>query len=735
MRDLARVDYEYYCYYTHRGAWKTARHLSIICEKLDKVERDEIKRLMIFMPPRHGKSMTVSESFPSYFIGKKKSRRVIEASYGDSLAKKFGRANRRKIEEFGGELFDLAIDGSNFSTTNWGIDGDRGGMISAGIGGSITGEGADCFPAGTMVLTEIGLVDIADLHRSKNPPLVLSYDHKNAMIVYRKILHSREIVGNEFIEITTDSGRKITCTTDHRVFNGREYKKAETFASGDIVYIVKEQEKQDLCDLWGDVRRSRLDVQEVLSGNKGSASQFSLCLVWQKLRKKVVRVSESIESKCKRFLLFKGVLFGSSCDKKQQGMPCLREKGKGCAGKEQSCLPPHQQGTTCNIVPNVLYSLTQVESECVSDVRRICERGIPVYDIQVEGTSNFFAEGILVHNCLIIDDPVKNRQEADSPVYREMVWDEWQNTLLTRLHPGGAVIIIMTRWHPDDLAGRLLRDEGRVENGGSWHVIDLPAIAEEEERDKVGNWVIPPDLLRRQPGEPLWPDHGFDVEWAVEKKKAVGSYTWASLYQQRPRPRDEVKMFHRHWFEIVDDWPRDAKVVRYWDLAATEKKKGKDPDHTSGVFVAEKLGIYYIVDVRRTQASPLNVEQLIKQTAVVDGYNVPIWMEQEPGSSGVNTIDHYRRDVLKGFTFYGERATGNKVLRAMPLSAAAEAGNVKLVRGEWNKDFLDEVDDFPNGGHDDQVDSASGGFTKVATAIPVEISPVLFSGVSKWGGK
>lgn len=475
---MAQEDYEYYCYRVNRGVWKRSKHSKLICDTLQRVEAGELDRVMIFLPPRHSKSMTVSEGFPSWFIGKDPERRVIEVSYGDSLAQKFGYANRRKVEEYGKVLFDIETDSSNSSKTNWGIAGHRGGMISAGIGGSITGEGAD---------------------------------------------------------------------------------------------------------------------------------------------------------------------------------------------------------------------------------------------------------------LLIIDDPVKNRQEADSPVYREMVWDEWQNTLLTRLHPGARVIIIMTRWHSDDLAGRLLNNEGRVEDGGKWTVISLPAIAEEAEQDAEGKWITYPDQLGRSPGEALWPEHGYDVEWAARKKLEVGSYTWASLYQQRPRPRDEMKMFRREWFEIVDSYPRDAKSVRYWDFAATEPKRGKDPDYTAGAKVCEKNGVYWITDMRRTRATPLGVEQLVVQTADIDTYSLPIWIEQEPGSSGVNTIDHYRREVLKGYPCYGNKVTGSKELRALPMSAAAEAGNVKVVRGPWNKAFLDELETFGDPSeHDDQVDAASGGFQKVALSIPTELAPFALEHTSKW---
>jgi predicted phage terminase large subunit-like protein len=178
--------------------------------------------------------------------------------------------------------------------------------------------------------------------------------------------------------------------------------------------------------------------------------------------------------------------------------------------------------------------------------------------------------------------------------------------------------------------------------------------------------------------------------------------------------RADGNKFKRHWFEVVNDFPTDSRKIRYWDLAATEPKPGKDPDWTAGALLAEKDGIYYIANITRTRATPKNVEELIRQTAEIDGIEVTIHMEQEPGSSGVNTIDHYRRRVLKGFAFYGDKVSGSKEVRANPLSSAAEAGNVKLVRGPWINDFLDEIVGFPNeAAHDDMVDATSGAFTKL----------------------
>lgn len=305
-------------------------------------------------------------------------------------------------------------------------------------------------------------------------------------------------------------------------------------------------------------------------------------------------------------------------------------------------------------------------------------------------------------DLLIIDDPVKNAEEANSPTYRQKVWEWWTSTARTRLEPGGVVVLVMTRWHVDDLAGRIIQN--MEAEGEKWKVIRFPAIAEEE------------DELGRKPGEALWPER-YDEQALDRIRRSVGSYVWSALYQQDPKNR-EGGMFRREWFKIVDDYPADCRKVRYWDLAATKPKQSSDPDYTAGALVGEKNGIYYIIDIRRARETPANVERLIRLTAELDGPTVDIYMEQEPGSSGVSTIDHYAREVLKGFAFRGHRVTGPKELRANPLSAAAEAGNVMLVRGPWIQDFLDEAEAFPHGAHDDQVDAVSGAFEMLTKRKP-----------------
>ena len=184
--------------------------------------------------------------------------------------------------------------------------------------------------------------------------------------------------------------------------------------------------------------------------------------------------------------------------------------------------------------------------------------------------------------------------------------------------------------------------------------------------------------------------------------------------------KEEGRLFKRDWFEIVqpDEVPEDVKHVRYWDLAATETPKGSrarklnDPDFTAGLLLARSRseGCYYVDDVERFRAGPHEVERRIAKTAELDSRTVPVFMEQEGGASGKSLISHYRRNVLDGFTFRGVHPTGSKEVRAAPVAARAEAGEVKLVAGPWIEEFLDELTAFPDGLHDDQVDALSGAY-------------------------
>lgn len=166
-------------------------------------------------------------------------------------------------------------------------------------------------------------------------------------------------------------------------------------------------------------------------------------------------------------------------------------------------------------------------------------------------------------------------------------------------------------------------------------------------------------------------------------------------------------------YEVPDLTDTPPRAVRFWDLAATEVSESNvDPDWTVGTLMMVHNGIYYVLDVKRIRARGDKVEELIAQTAADDGTAVAIRVEQEPGSAGKALLDQYARYILPGYDVGGVRATGDKVSRARPFASAVANGNVRVIRGSWLTDWLDEVASFPESAyHDDQVDSAVGAYT------------------------
>jgi predicted phage terminase large subunit-like protein len=307
----------------------------------------------------------------------------------------------------------------------------------------------------------------------------------------------------------------------------------------------------------------------------------------------------------------------------------------------------------------------------------------------------------------IIDDPFENWKQAQSLTVRNAVWDWWRGTFRTRIWENGAIILVMTRWHEDDLAGRLLSEQG-----DTWVVLRLPATAETQvERDEsnalVGLPAGQPDPLGREPGDALCPQRfSRDALGAIQAD--VGGVVWYAEYQGTPR-QPEGNKFKRHWFQIVDEVPATAQRVRYWDKAGTEGAG----DYTVGVLMAVDHGRYYVEDVVRGQWSDLERERVKRLTAEMDGPEVEIWVEQEGGSGGKDSARATIRN-LAGFTVHAEVASGSKEVRAGPYAAQGEAGNVYLKRAHWNGAYVNELCAFPNGTHDDQVDASSGAFNKLA---------------------
>lgn len=196
--------------------------------------------------------------------------------------------------------------------------------------------------------------------------------------------------------------------------------------------------------------------------------------------------------------------------------------------------------------------------------------------------------------------------------------------------------------------------------------------------------------------------------------------------------KDPGEYFRAEWFEVLDHAPEVVETVRYWDFAATEPSSANpDPDWTVGLKMGRcPDGSWVVLDVRRFRKRSDGVEARVKVAAAVDSRATMVRMEQEPGASGKAHVLHYQRDVLPGFDVRGCAPADAKHVRARPVASKCEAGLVRLVRGAWLQDFLDELETFPpekDAGHDDQVDALSGAFSVLSAAPgPPEVGPQVW---------
>ena len=327
--------------------------------------------------------------------------------------------------------------------------------------------------------------------------------------------------------------------------------------------------------------------------------------------------------------------------------------------------------------------------------------------------------GITGHPATVglIDDPVKNRRDANSSVIRKRDQGWWTSSYRTRVRAGGAHVLIMTRWHYDDLAGWLLKTQGgrdytTGEGDGEWTVLRIPAIAEHQnERDENSKYLgLPiglPDPLSRKPGAPLAPGM-YPLSTLLKIKNDVGSRDWASLYQGVPRP-SEGRVFLVTKIRPVAQAPARMRKVRYWDFAATDVNATA---RTAGALMGEKDGEYFILDVKVGEWSPGTVQQEVLRTAKADGKGVPVWFEQEPGSAGV-FVKNIFKALLVGFSVWADKVTGKKEIRWLPFAAQVEGGNVRIVEARWNAEVIDELDMQPDAPQKDITDALSGAFAKL----------------------
>lgn len=438
--------------YDGQGTWKTAKHLNVLCEKLEAIERKEIKRLMVFMPPRHGKSEVSTKKFPAWFLGRNPNEEVIISSYSADLAYDFSKIARDTLKEHGKNIFGINVPKVPGAVGRWSAtEGGRGGLMAAGVGGPITGRGAD---------------------------------------------------------------------------------------------------------------------------------------------------------------------------------------------------------------------------------------------------------------LAIIDDPFKNWQDAASETVRNTCREWYKSTLRTRLAPGGRIVIVMTRWHEDDLAGWLLEEAKR--GGEKWEVVDLPAIADEDY-----------DILGRKQGQYLWTERFSPSEYE-NTKKAIGSKLWTALYQQKPSP-DSGAVFKRYWWrfylrnagqmthETKDCVILPAKFdqeIQSWDCTF---KDAATSDFVVGEVWGSKAANRYLLDLVRDRMDLPDTIKAIKNMSTKWPRARKKLIEDKANGPAVIQMLH---NQLSGLIAVNPE--GGKVVRAMAVTPEIESGNVYLPHpsiAPWILDFIEEASVFPNGKNDDMVDGMTQALT------------------------
>lgn len=297
-------------------------------------------------------------------------------------------------------------------------------------------------------------------------------------------------------------------------------------------------------------------------------------------------------------------------------------------------------------------------------------------------------------HCLIIDDPVKNREEAESETTRESVWDWYTSTAYTRLMPGGGVLLILTRWHDDDLAGRLMSAMA-AGDGDEWRVVNYPAIAEHDE-------------LYRKAGEPLHPER-YSLESLKRIKRAVGPRDWAALYQQNPVP-DDGAFFTKNMFPRYkqEDLPPYDELIMYtaWDLAVGQKEMN---DWSVGITVGvDQQDNIYVVDIQRGRWDSLSlVEKMLDVYQTWRPAMTGIERGQIELSIGPLLMKRARERQQAGFGYEPLKPGRNdKVARAQSIRGRMQQNRVFFRAGcDITQSLINEMLRFPAGAHDDGVDS------------------------------
>lgn len=723
--------------------YKADRAHALIAAALDRVVAGELKRLIIVAPPQHGKSELTSVRLPAYWLGRRPHDPIIVASYGAELAEGKSRQARDIVESaeyralFGelraGNIEAVQVRPDSRAVQRWQLlHPHRGGLIAVGVGGPVTGHGA-----------RLGIID--DPHENWEEAQSETM-RRRVWEWYRGTFRTRIWEGGAIILMmcmtgdtpvlmadgtecplsdvkvgdrvaTYDNGKLGTSTVQNHKSNGLDSVFRIKTTCGKIVYA--NERHPFLIEEHGQLRWIRLKnlttVHRIVtvrgSGANGKERPVSLTAATNQLARGAI-VPRTMERRCgpmgiapQRLTQSIDATCASSNGTESRlpsMMPCTKRKAVNAPFADSHL------ATTCALIGAENYVLTTAtiqtpcEGFCVTtailpwdtprqrqphspllntsdfttaQIESIEPAGVKeVFDIQIERTENFIANGLVSHN---------------------------------------------TRWHEDDLVGKLLKEQP-----GQWTVLRLPALAEsQEERDEnhrhMGIPLGEADPLGRQPGEALAPQR-YSAPELASIQRDVGPMVWGAEYQGSPRA-PEGNLIQRAWLsQTVPAAPATPWRVRYWDKAASTSASAK---YSAGVRLSiTPDGRVTIEHVVRGQWTTQERRRVMLQTAEQDAQafrnGVINYIEQEPGSSGLDSVTDEIR-LLRKFPVFADRPSGDKDTRLMPFVAQAAALNVFLLAGAWHGAYIDELVAVPTGYYRDQADATAGAYNRCLELIDI----------------
>lgn len=687
------------------------------------------------MPPRHGKSQLSSIFFPAWYIGRNPKKEIITASYSTDLATDFGRQVRNLASD---RIFQAIFPGVELAEDSqargrWHTN-SGGGYVATGVGGSITGRGANCISEGERVLTKNGPIPIEKIKAGDFVTTVFG-ERKVLCVFNRGVRAVRKIVSGDSV---------LLCTDDHDIMTPDGWRKADQIKPNDFIYGLDMSSLQKgIC---AEGKQAEQDTEVLFSSVQSTEAVGRI----QTSKKKVCGMWRNIQSSFRRkTLLFSKLLSDKNkqnrrmSDAQSSCLSCLRKVFQAIflshkvlfnGLQEQEPRQAHgdyeselQDGEMEDLLPkefqekdlkdaqrkiSSVYALLEQEKITNSpsgreqEERYMGQSGSPlpilpcqvtsnekagskrVYDLTIEEYPHFFASSFLVHNCMIIDDPLKDREEAESEVIRNKVWEWYTSTAYTRLSPDGAIVLIQTRWHDDDLAGRILAHEK-----DKWIHLNFPAILDDPESP--------------QGKRALWPEQ-YSLEKLNEIKESIGSRDWACLFQQNPI-NEETQEFKKSMFRYYSDFqiPAQMRVLTGVDPAISKKEKADSSVvFTLGVLPGEHRLIDKIFFLEYTNAK-FDPSELIDEIF----YHHSKWKSEVIAietTAYQEALAHFLRDAMlrRGQMLNIEeiKHTTDKEKRIRGLIPYYKEG---LVYHRTNMQELEEqLLRFPYGKHDDILDAA-----------------------------